>query len=137
VAAPALAGTVGTALAPVRATLPFIADPCAGSCPADRREAPRVHMCQATADGPQGKRKPVRRRGVRSDLGMRATWERGDLGERTLGRRVRVAIEAQGTGVRWVAHGGGERRRGGRLGAHGGGPAAPGEFPVSDWRCSK
>jgi hypothetical protein len=104
VAAPALAGTVGTALAPVRAFAPFIAEPRAGSCPTDRREAPQGHKYQDTADGPRGKRTTVRRRDVLSDLGIRAMWGRGDLGERTLGRSVRAAIEAQGVGARrWRA----------------------------------
>jgi hypothetical protein len=105
VAAPALAGTVGTALAPVRAFAPFIAEPRAGSSSVDRREAPQGHKYQETADGPRGKRTTVRRRDVLSDLGIRAMWGRGDLGERILGRRVRASIEAQGVGAR-------RRRRG-------------------------
>jgi hypothetical protein len=40
----------------------------------------------------------VRWRGVPDILGMHAAWGRGDLGERALRRRARVASEAKGCG---------------------------------------
>jgi hypothetical protein len=42
----------------------------------------------------------VRRCDVPGLLSMRASWGRGDLGERALGRRVHAAIEVKGAGVR-------------------------------------
>jgi hypothetical protein len=64
-------------------------------------------------------RDTVRRRGVLDDLGMRAAWRRGDLGEGPVGRRARVVIEVEGRGRE---AGGAQRRRAParrRLGARG------------------
>jgi hypothetical protein len=77
---------------------------------------------QVPGDGGRttGKRTTVRRHDVLSILGMRATWGRGDLGERTLGRRVRVAIEVKGRG-RGAAARRGARERAAAV-CHFGGP---------------
>jgi hypothetical protein len=97
-AVPPLAGTAGTALAPVRATAPFIADPCAGSCPVDRGRRHGNTRARRRRTDRRATRETVRRRGVLDGLSMRAAWGRGDLGERTLGRRARAAIKATGRG---------------------------------------
>jgi hypothetical protein len=90
-----LAGTAGTALAPVRATAQLMADLCADSRLVDRRRRLGNTLARRRRTDRGATRETVRWCGVLDGLGMRVAWGRGDLGERTLGRRARATIETK------------------------------------------